>query len=83
MTSLIGTLVVGLVVGLLARVITPGGDKLGWIMTMLVGVTGSLLATYVGLAVGWYEHGEAAGWLASVGGAIALLAVFSHVKGKP
>lgn len=82
MVSLLGTLAVGLVVGLLARALKLGRDHLGWIMTMLLGVTGSFLATYLGMALGWYEQGEAAGWIASVVGAMALLAMFSLVKGK-
>ena len=82
MVSLIGRLVVGLVVGLLARALKPGDDKLGWIMTALLGVAGSFLASYLGLAMGWYQQGEAAGWIASVVGAMLLLAVYSLVKGK-
>ena len=82
MVSLIGTLVVGLVMGLLARAFKPGDDKLGWIMTALIGVAGSFLASYLGLAMGWYQQGEAAGWIASVVGAMLLLAVYSLVKGK-
>lgn len=83
MVSLLGTLGVGLVVGLLARALKPGRDHLGWIMTMLLGVAGSFLATYLGMALGWYDQDEAAGWIASVVGAMALLALFSLVKGKP
>ena len=82
MLSILGTLVVGLLVGLLARALKPGKDHMGWIMTMLLGVVGSFLATYVGMAMGWYAQGEAAGWIASVVGAMALLAVFSLFKGK-
>ncbi|MDA8456916.1 GlsB/YeaQ/YmgE family stress response membrane protein [Acidovorax sp. GBBC 3334] len=82
MFSLLGTLIVGLVVGLLARALKPGDDKLGWIMTMLLGVAGSFLATYVGVAMGWYQQGEAAGWIASVVGAIVLLAIYGMVKSK-
>ena len=61
MLSLLGTLLVGLVVGLIARAVKPGDDKLGWIMTALLGVAGSFLATYVGVAMGWYAQGAAAG----------------------
>ncbi len=82
MMALLGTLLVGLVVGLLARAFKPGRDNLGWIMTALLGVAGSFLATYLGLALGWYQQGEAAGWIASVIGAMALLALFSLVKGQ-
>jgi len=82
MMALIGTLLVGLVVGLLARAFKPGRDHLGWIMTALLGIVGAFLATYVGLAMGWYEQGEAAGWIASVIGAMVLLALFGLVKNK-
>ncbi|ABM33399.1 GlsB/YeaQ/YmgE family stress response membrane protein [Paracidovorax citrulli] len=82
MFSLIGTLLVGLVVGLLARALKPGDDKLGWIMTSLLGVAGSFLATYVGVAMGWYQQGEAAGWIASIVGAIVLLVIYGMVRSK-
>ncbi len=82
MFSLIGTLLVGLVVGLLARALKPGDDKLGWIMTALLGIAGSFLATYVGVAMGWYEQGEAAGWIASVIGAIVLLVIYGLIRSK-
>lgn len=82
MLSLLGTLLVGLVVGLIARAVKPGDDKLGWIMTALLGVAGSFLATYVGVAMGWYAQGAAAGWFASVIGAMVLLVIYSLVKSK-
>lgn len=81
--AVIGTLLVGLVVGLLARAFKPGKDHLGWIMTTLLGIAGAFLATYVGMALGWYQQGEAAGWIASVVGAMALLALFSLVRTRP
>jgi uncharacterized membrane protein YeaQ/YmgE (transglycosylase-associated protein family) len=82
MMTLIGTLFVGLIVGLIARALKPGDDKLGWIMTALLGIAGAFLATYLGLAMGWYRQGEAAGWIASVVGAVVLLAIFSLVRRK-
>lgn len=82
MLSLLGTLLVGLVVGLIARAVKPGDDKLGWIMTALLGVAGSFLATYVGVAMGWYAQGAAAGWFASVIGAVVLLVVYGLLKNK-
>lgn len=82
MLSVIGTLLIGLVVGFIARAIKPGDDRLGWIMTALLGVAGSFVANYVGQAMGWYQAGEAAGLVASVLGAVALLAVYGLVKGK-
>ena len=83
MMSLIGTLLIGLIVGFLARALKPGDDKLGWIMTALLGVAGSFLATYLGVAMGWYQQGEAAGWIASILGAMALLVVYGLVKRNP
>ncbi|GKT25185.1 GlsB/YeaQ/YmgE family stress response membrane protein [Acidovorax sp. SUPP3334] len=82
MFSVLGVLLVGLVVGLLARALKPGDDKLGWIMTSLLGVAGSFLATYIGMAMGWYKEGEPAGWIASILGAILLLVVYGLVKRK-
>jgi uncharacterized membrane protein YeaQ/YmgE (transglycosylase-associated protein family) len=80
--SIIVTIVVGFVVGLLARALKPGNDKLGIIMTTILGVAGAFLARYVGMAMGWYADGEAAGWIASVVGAIVLLVIYSLVKGR-
>ncbi len=82
MFSLLGTLLVGFVVGLLARALKPGDDKLGWIMTSLLGVAGSFVATAVGTTMGWYRPGQAAGWVASVLGAIVLLVLYSFFKKK-
>lgn len=82
MLSLIGMVLVGLVIGLIARAVKPGDDKLGWIMTALLGIAGSLLASYVGTAMGWYQQGDAAGWIASVLGAVVLLVLYGLVKGK-
>lgn len=82
MLSLLGTLLIGLVVGFIARAVKPGDDKLGWIMTALLGVAGSFLASYIGVAMGWYQQGDAAGWIASIAGAVFLLVVFSLVKGN-
>lgn len=82
MLSLLGTLFVGLIVGLIARALKPGDDKLGIIMTSLLGVAGSFLASYVGVALGWYRQGETAGWIASVVGAIVLLVIYGLFKNK-
>ena len=78
--GIIGTIFVGLIVGLIARAIKPGDDKLGWIMTALLGVAGSFLASYVGVAMGWYRTGQTAGWIASVLGAVALLVLYGIIK---
>ncbi|WP_354686480.1 GlsB/YeaQ/YmgE family stress response membrane protein [Cupriavidus necator] len=82
MMAFIGTVVVGLIVGLIARAIKPGHDKMGWIMTIILGILGSVVAGYVGRALGWYQPGEPAGWVASVLGAIVLLLIYGMVRRK-
>jgi uncharacterized membrane protein YeaQ/YmgE (transglycosylase-associated protein family) len=81
MLSIIGTIVVGFIVGLLARAIKPGDDRLGLIMTTLLGIAGAFVARYVGAALGLYQPDEPAGWIASVIGAIVLLVIYGLVKG--
>ena len=80
--GIIWTLLIGLVVGLIARAVMPGEQKLGWIMTAVLGVAGSLVATYAGRALGLYSAGSAAGWIASVIGAIILLVIYGMVQKK-
>ena len=82
MMSLLGTLLVGFVVGLIARALKPGDDSMGWIMTILLGVVGSMLASYAGAAMGWYPAGSSAGWFASIIGAVVLLFLYNLVRGK-
>ncbi|MGV8183346.1 GlsB/YeaQ/YmgE family stress response membrane protein, partial [Pseudomonas aeruginosa] len=60
--GLIGTIIVGLIVGLVARFLKPGDDSTGWIITSLLGIGGSLLATYGGQSIGFYQAGQAAGF---------------------
>ena len=78
--GIIGTIVVGLIVGALARLVLPGEQKMGWILTCLLGIAGSLVAGYAGQSLGWYAVGEAAGWIASVVGAAVLLFVVGKLK---
>jgi len=80
MLSFIGTLIVGLVVGLIARAVKPGDDRMGLLMTIVLGIAGSLIAGYVGRALGWYQPGQAAGWVASIIGAIVLLVIYGLVR---
>ena len=82
MMSILGTLFIGLIVGFVARAIKPGDDKLGWIMTAILGVAGSFLAGYAGKALGFYQAGQVAGFIASIAGAIVLLFVYALVKSK-
>lgn len=80
--SIIGTILIGLIVGLIARFLKPGNDALGWIMTAVLGIAGSFLASYAGSAMGLYAPGEVAGFIASVIGAIILLVIYSLIKSK-
>jgi uncharacterized membrane protein YeaQ/YmgE (transglycosylase-associated protein family) len=79
MLSLIGTIIVGGIIGLIARAIKPGDESMGWIMTILLGIAGSLIAGYAGRAMGWYHEGQTAGWIASIVGAIVVLFVWDFV----
>lgn len=78
--GLIVTIIVGFIVGLIARAIMPGTQKLGLIMTTLLGVGGALLAGYGGALLGLYPKGAPVGWIASVIGAVILLFVFEQIK---
>lgn len=82
MMAILGTLFIGLIVGFIARAVKPGDDKLGLIMTAVLGVAGSFLAGYAGKAFGFYQTGQVAGFVASVVGAIVLLFVYALVKSK-
>ena len=79
--SILYTIFIGLIVGLVARFIKPGKDSLGWIMTILLGIGGSLAAGYVGQALNWYSVGQPAGFIASVVGAVVLLFVVGKLRG--
>lgn len=70
---IIGVIVIGFVVGLIARFMLPGKDSLGMIVTTVVGIAGAFLAQFVGQAAGLYGYGQPAGFIASVIGAIVLL----------
>jgi len=80
--GIITTIIVGLIVGAIARFLMPGEQKMGWIMTCVLGIAGSLVATYLGQALGWYAPGQAAGWIASVVGALILLIVGHMLRPK-
>jgi uncharacterized membrane protein YeaQ/YmgE (transglycosylase-associated protein family) len=78
--GIISTIIVGLIVGLVARLLKPGRDSMGWIMTILLGIGGAMLATYGGQAMGLYRAGEGAGFIGSVVGAIVLLAIVGMIR---
>jgi uncharacterized membrane protein YeaQ/YmgE (transglycosylase-associated protein family) len=73
---IIWMLIIGLVVGALAKLAMPGKDPGGVIVTMLIGVAGSLLAGFIGRAAGWYQPGQSAGFISSFIGAFVLLGIY-------
>jgi uncharacterized membrane protein YeaQ/YmgE (transglycosylase-associated protein family) len=75
-------LIIGLVIGAIAKFIMPGKDPGGIIVTMLIGIVGALIAGFLGRAVGWYHEGEPAGFIASIVGAILLLIVYRMIVGR-
>ena len=80
--GIIGTIVIGLIVGAIARFVLPGEQKMGWILTCLLGIAGSFVAGYAGQAFGWYAPGQPAGWIASVVGAVVLLLIVGMLRKK-
>lgn len=70
------TILIGLVIGIVAKFLMPGKDPGGFIITTLLGISGAVVARYIGQAMKWYREGEPAGFIASVVGAIALLAIY-------
>jgi uncharacterized membrane protein YeaQ/YmgE (transglycosylase-associated protein family) len=75
-------LLIGLFVGAIAKFLTPGREPSNCLVTMLLGVVGSMLAGYLGRTAGWYAEGEPVGFIASVAGAIIILLVFRVIKGR-
>ncbi|QDK37674.1 GlsB/YeaQ/YmgE family stress response membrane protein [Bdellovibrio sp. NC01] len=67
------TLLIGFIVGVVAKFVMPGDQKLGIIMTTILGIIGALVGTYIGQGLGWYQEGETAGFIASVFGAVIVL----------
>jgi len=80
MFGLIGTIVVGFIVGVIAKLIMPGKENMGFIMTTLLGIAGALLASYAGQLIGWYQAGQGAGWIGSIVGAFVVLWVYLKFK---
>jgi uncharacterized membrane protein YeaQ/YmgE (transglycosylase-associated protein family) len=75
--GIIWTIISGAIIGVIAKFIMPGDNEpKGFILTALLGILGSFLASYGGQAIGWYSSGEGAGWIASIVGAIVVLAIY-------
>ena len=80
--SIIWTLIIGLVVGAIAKLIMPGKDPGGFIITILLGIAGAFLAGFLGRAMHWYTEGQPAGIIVSVIGAIILLVIYRLLRGR-
>ena len=78
--NLLGWVLFGVVVGLIARVIMPGKDPLGMIGTLVIGIMGALLGGWVGQALGWYQADETAGFVSATVGAIIILGIYYAVS---
>jgi uncharacterized membrane protein YeaQ/YmgE (transglycosylase-associated protein family) len=75
-------ILMGFVVGVLAKLLHPGRDNMGFVMTTLLGIAGSLLAGTLGQLIGWYQAGQGAGFIGSLVGAIVILVIYGMLKGR-
>ena len=80
--GIIWTIIIGFIVGIVAKFLMPGRDPAGFIITALIGIVGSVVATYLGRAMGFYQVGQSAGFIAAVLGSIILLFIYRMVTGK-
>ena len=82
MGAILWTLIIGLVIGVIAKLLMPGKDPGGCIITMLIGIAGAFIAGYLGRLIGWYQPGQPAGFIASIIGAMILLLIYRLIAGK-
>jgi uncharacterized membrane protein YeaQ/YmgE (transglycosylase-associated protein family) len=80
--GIVWTIVVGFLVGVVAKLLHPGKEDMGFVATVLLGIGGSLLAGLLGQALGWYQAGEGAGFMASIVVAVVLLAIYGRLRDK-
>ena len=78
--DILWTIVIGFVVGLIAKLLMPGRDPGGFIITILLGIAGSFVATYVGQQLHWYSKGQPAGFIGAILGAILILIIYRLIK---
>jgi len=80
--SIIGLIISGLIIGVIAKLLMPGRDPGGFIITILLGIGGMFLGSFIGRAVGLYKPGQPAGWIVSILGALILLAIYHLMFGR-
>ena len=80
--GIFGWIVIGLIAGGIAKLLMPGRDPGGCIVTILLGIAGALLAGFIGKSVGWYDEGEAAGFIAAIVGAFLILLIYRVILGR-
>jgi uncharacterized membrane protein YeaQ/YmgE (transglycosylase-associated protein family) len=81
--SIIWTIIIGFLAGIVAKFIMPGDNEpSGFVMTTILGIVGSIVASYLGAALGWYKAGEGAGFIGAVVGAIILLVIYGFITGR-
>lgn len=80
--SILWLIVIGLVIGVVAKLLMPGNDPGGAVITILLGIAGSIVAAFIGRSLGWYVEGQAAGFVASVFGSILLLALYRALSSR-
>lgn len=76
------TIIIGFLAGIVAKLLMPGRDPGGFIITTLLGIAGAFVATFLGEAVGWYRAGEGAGFIGAIVGAIVILALYRMIAGR-
>lgn len=79
MISFIGAIIIGGLAGLVAKFLTPGRDPGGFIITILLGIAGAMVATFLGQALGWYRPGQSAGFIGAVVGAVIILLAYRMI----
>jgi len=80
--SILGWIVFGLIVGALAKLVMPGRDPGGVLVTIALGIAGAVVAGFIGQSVGWYQSGEPAGFIAAILGAVLLLFIYRRFAGR-
>ena len=80
--GILWTILIGFIVGVVARFLHPGQDAMGFVLTTVLGIGGALIATWIGQAVGWYAPGQPASFIGAIVGAIVLLVIYDRVRGS-